>query len=155
MFRAIHMLKRKPHLTHEQFREHFERSHAPMALKFCGHLFRQYQRSYVGEAFGGDDSRKENSKYGPIEPQWDLLSEWTLDSEQDLYEIYRIMQTPEYDRYFREDEDRFIDRVHTVTMHCVVCDTGTAFRPENTVFDTPTGEPSWEGYENWTPLKRW
>ena len=126
-----------------------------MALKFCGHLFKHYQRSYVSDAFGGDDSRKENSKFGPVAPAWDLLSEWTLESEEDLYEIYRIMQLPEYDSYFHEDEDRFIDRAHTVTMHCVVADVGTEFRPENTVFDTPTGEPSWDGYEHWTQIKRW
>ena len=39
MYKVIHLVKRKSHLTHEQFREHFERSHAAMALKFCGHLF--------------------------------------------------------------------------------------------------------------------
>ena len=31
MIKVIHLIKRKPHLTHEQFREHFERSHAAMA----------------------------------------------------------------------------------------------------------------------------
>ena len=39
MYKVIHLVKRKSHMTHEQFREHFERSHAAMALKFCGHLF--------------------------------------------------------------------------------------------------------------------
>jgi hypothetical protein len=47
MYKVLHFIKRKKHLSHEQFKEHFERSHAPMALKFCGHLFSEYRRNYV------------------------------------------------------------------------------------------------------------
>lgn len=155
MLRVIHCIRRQSHLTHEQFREHFERSHAPMALKWCGHLFRHYQRSYVGAAYGGGDARVVGSGYGAMVPPWDLLSEWTVDDEAALHEIYRIMQTPELDRHFHADEDRFIDRTATVSMHCLVSDTGTTFAPANTVFDTPTGEPSWEGHQHWPQLQRW
>ncbi len=155
MLRVIHCIRRQPHLTHEQFREHFERSHAAMAIKWCGHLFRQYQRSYAGEAYSGGDARDSNSGYGAITPPWDLLSEWTLNDEAALHEIYRIMASPELDGYFHADEDRFIDRTATLSMHCVVSDTGTTFNPINTVFDTKSGEPSWDGFEQWTPLSRW
>lgn len=155
MYKVIHLIKRKPHLTHEQFREHFERSHAPMALKFCGHLFKDYRRNYVNVVYGGDDSRKPVNNYGPMEWDWDLLSEWIVGSEEDLNAIYAIMESPEYRHYFLEDEDRFIDRMMNVTMPCTVATSGTHFDPKNTVFDTPTGEPSWEGYETWPQLDRW
>lgn len=39
MHEVLHFIERKPHMTHAQFRDHFERSHAAMALKFRGHLF--------------------------------------------------------------------------------------------------------------------
>ena len=45
---------------------------------------------------------------------------------------------------FRADEDRIIDRAATMTIHCEVRDTGTVFDPRGTVFDTPSGEPSWD-----------
>jgi hypothetical protein len=154
MYKVIHLIKRKSHLTHEQFREHFERSHAPMALKFCGHLFKEYRRNYVNVVFGGDDSRKPVNNYGPMEWDWDLLSEWIVESEEDLYKIFAIMESGEYKHYFVADEDRFIDRTMNVMMPCAVGDTGVAFDPKNTVFDTVTGEPSWDGYENWKPLER-
>jgi hypothetical protein len=147
------MVKRKSHLTHEQFREHFERSHAAMAMKFCGHLFSRYRRIYVNQVFGGGDSRVEGSGYGPMESGWDLLSEWVLPTEENLRKIYRIMETPGIQHLFREDEDRFIDRTATITMPCVIFDTGTVLNPKGTVFDTPTGEPAWEGYEKWTPSR--
>ena len=155
MYKVFHLIKRKPHYTHEQFREHFERSHAPMALKFCGHLFREYRRNYVGTVFGGDDSRKAGKCYGPMEWDWDLISEWIVDSEEDLHKIFAIMESSEYRDYFEQDEDRFIDHTMNVMIPCTVSDYGAVFKQADTVFDTVSGDPSWEGYENWTPLKRW
>jgi hypothetical protein len=151
MYKVIHLIKRKSHLTHEQFREHFERSHAAMALKYCGHLFSEYRRNYVNVVMGGGDSRQENSGYGPMEWQWDLLSEWILPRAENLQEIFRIMESPGIKQLFREDEDRFIDRKANVMMPCTVFDLGTVFNPKGTVFDTRTGEPSWDGYEHWKP----
>lgn len=145
MYKVLHFIKRKPHLTHEQFRDHFERSHAAMALKFCGHLFLEYRRNYVGTVFTGGDSRDPDSGYGPREWEWDLISEWILPSEDALNEIYRIMQETGIDHLFHEDEDRFIDRRATVTVPCDVRTRGVAFDPKDTVFDTPSGEPSWDG----------
>jgi hypothetical protein len=145
MYRIMFLLKRKPHLTHQQFREHFERSHAAMALKFCGHLFTQYQRHYIDEVMSGGDSRKPNSGFGPHPFNWDLLSVWTLPSEENYNEVIRLMLTPELDPLFEADEDRFIDRSATVMIPCTVADTGVDFNPKGTVFDTPTGVPSWEG----------
>lgn len=144
MFKVLHFIKRKPHLTHEQFRDHFEKSHAAMALKFCGHLLTAYQRNYFDTVYTGGDSRLENSGYGPKTADWDLISEWILPDEAALHEIYRIMQTPGIDELFHADEDRFIDRTATMTIHCEVRDTGTVLDPKGTVFDTPDGEPRWD-----------
>ncbi|MFV8817707.1 EthD domain-containing protein [Haliea sp. E17] len=144
MYKVLHFIKRKSHLTHEQFRDHFEHSHAAMAIKFCGHLFTSYQRNYFTQVYTGGDSREPNSGYGPREWEWDLISEWILPDEASLEEIYRIMLQPEIDALFRADEDRIIDRAATVTIPCEVRDTGTVFEPKGTVFDTPSGEPSWD-----------
>ena len=67
MYKVIHLVKRKAHLSHEQFREHFERSHAAMALKYCGHLFTEYRRNYVNIVLSGGDPRQPGSGFG-IEP---------------------------------------------------------------------------------------
>jgi hypothetical protein len=144
MYKVLHFIKRKDHLTHEQFKAHFERSHAPMALKFCGHLFAEYRRNYIGQVWTGGDSRQEGSGFGLREWDWDLISEWIMPDEASYNEILRLMQLPEYDRLFHEDEDRFIDRRATVSVPCDVADVGTVFDPSGTVFDTPSGEPSWD-----------
>lgn len=144
MIKVLHFIKRKSHLTHKEFKDHFECSHAAMALKFCGHLFSAYRRNYIGTVYTGGDSRQPDSAYGPREWEWDLISEWILPSEAALNEIYRIMQEPGIDELFRADEDRIIDRTATVTVPCTVCDLGTVFDPKGTVFDTPNGVPSWD-----------
>ncbi len=143
MHKVLHFIKRKDHLTHDQFRDHFERSHAAMALKYCGHLFTEYHRNYIGLVWTGGDSREEGSGYGQQQWHWDLISEWILPNEEALHEIYRIMQLPGIDELFHADEDRIIDRTATVTVPCNVF-AGTEFNPKGTVFDTPTGEPSWD-----------
>jgi hypothetical protein len=125
MFKVMWLMKRKPELTHEQFREHFERSHAPMAQKYVGHLYSEYRRNYMSEVWCGGDPRREGSGYGPREWAWDLVSEWIMPDEAAFNEILRIMESPEIRKEFEEDEDRFIDRSATVMVPCVVADTGT------------------------------
>ena len=120
-----------------------------MAMKFCGHLFTSYRRHYVDGVFGGGDSRAEDGGYGAMAWDWDLMSEWVLPSEENLAEVFRIMESPELKHLFVEDEDRFIDRKMNVMVPCTVFDTGTDFKPGGTVFDTVSGEPSWQGYEDW------
>src|ERR1700740_2957692 len=144
MYKVLHFIKRKSHFTHEQFREHFERSHAAMAIKFCGHLFSEYRRNYVDKGWSGGGSRQPDSGYGLRECAWGLIPECIRPNEEALEEIYRIMQLPGIDELFHADEDRIIDRTATVTMVCDVRDVGTVFNPKGTVFDTPTGEPSWD-----------
>jgi EthD domain len=147
MLKVIHLIKRQPHLTHQQFREHFEASHAAMALKYCGHLFVDYQRNYVDKVWGGGDARDPGSGYGEMDWGWDLMSEWTVADQAALDEIYRIMETPGFKEQFWADEDRFIDRKANVTIPCTVMGGGNAFDAADTVFDTPDGTPDWTAAE--------
>jgi hypothetical protein len=143
MLKVIHLIKRQPHLTHAQFRDHFEASHAAMALKYCGHLFVDYQRNYVDRVYGGGDARVPGSDYGEMDWDWDLLSEWTVTDQAALDEIYRIMESPGIRELFLADEDRFIDRAANVAIPLDVRGGGNRFDPAGTVFETPDGEPDW------------
>ena len=125
MYKVVWLMKRKPELTHEQFRDHFERSHAPMALKYAGHLYKEYRRNYASQVWTGGDPRQESGGYGPRDWEWDLMSEWITETEADFQEILRIMETPEIKKEFQEDEDRFIDRSATMMIPFEVRDTGT------------------------------
>ena len=124
MFKVLHFIRRKPHLTHEQFRDHFERSHAAMALRFCGHLFTAYQRNYFTTVYTGGDARQAGSGYGPRAGDWDLISEWILPDEAAYDEIRKII-TGDVIRQFHELEEKFLDRPAQVMLRCSVADTGT------------------------------
>ena len=136
-------IKRKDCWTHEQFRREFERTHAAMAKKFCGHLFLEYRRNYVDQVYTGGDSREEGyadavlagaemdqreSGFGAREWDWDLISEWILPSEWHYQQVIRIMEMPGVAELFEEDEDRLFDRKSIVMVPCHVVDSGT--RPD-------------------------
>ena len=46
MFKVIWLLRRKPGITIEQFRAHYENSHARLAQKYFGDLLLSYKRNY-------------------------------------------------------------------------------------------------------------
>ncbi len=114
MLKLLYFVKRKPHMTHEQFRDHFEWSHAPMALKFFGHLFVEYRRNYVAQATFSEKSGRDQGTQPPW--QWDLISEWILPNREALGEIYRLLYAPGIAKLFRADEERFIDLTSTVVV---------------------------------------
>ncbi|MDE8650994.1 EthD domain-containing protein [Novosphingobium album (ex Liu et al. 2023)] len=47
MQRVFVLLKRKPGMTFEAFREHYENGHALLGEKYFGHLFVSYRRNYI------------------------------------------------------------------------------------------------------------
>ena len=120
MFKVLWLLKRKQGVTHEQFREHFENEHAPLAMQHIGHLFIEYRRNYIDQSMGrsGVDERGE-SIYGPIEWGWDMISEWILPDAAAFAEIQRIM-TGDVIRQFHAIEEKFLDRPAQVMLSCSV-----------------------------------
>ena len=53
MYKVMWLLKRKAGISHAQFREHYENSHAKLAHKYIGHLMLEYKRNYKTETWGG------------------------------------------------------------------------------------------------------
>ena len=73
MFKVIWLLRRKPGITMDQFRNHYENSHARLAQKYFGDLMLSYKRNYKTETWGGgvptakssDDAK--GGGFGPID----------------------------------------------------------------------------------------
>ena len=124
MFKIIWLLKRKAGMTPAQFREHFERSHAPMAQKYVGHLLSEYRRNYLSEFRFDVEARTDGFAYEAREWTWDLLSEWVMPSEEAFNEVMRIMTEPRIAAEFREDSSKFSEQVSTVMLRGEVVDTG-------------------------------
>jgi hypothetical protein len=132
MFKVIWFLKRKSGLTHEQFFEHYENSHVPMAHKYFGHLFLEYRRNYSDKIWRSGNDRPDGDHFGPQDwtfgPQdweFDVITEWVMPDEEAFREIHRIMADPVIGKAFLDDSARFTDRVASSMLICRQVDTGT------------------------------
>ena len=122
MIKALFFLKRKAGITHEQFREHFETSHAKLAHEHFGHLMIGYQRNYPTKVHTRGNAATD------IDYDVDCVSEWILADEESLDKILAILSSDDVGPIFREDEARFLDVSKTVVIRFHegdVIDTGT------------------------------
>src|SRR6516162_2624546 len=130
MAKLIFFLKRKAGITHEQFREHYEKSHVRFAQKYVGHLLTDYKRSYP--VFAALDPS--NIPPGSAPPSYDIgydaITEMRVKDAGAIEEIARIFNDPAIQPILKEDERKFLDDKATVMIVCDESDTGTAFTQE-------------------------
>lgn len=125
-------LTRRPDITHEQFRAHYENSHAPLAIKHMGHLVQDYRRFYpqcrlptIDEAASGITE---------AERSYDAITVLTFAHAADREEFFRIAMSPGIGELFAADEEKFLDRpklvIHaTDSEHEVKAPDGTTLWP--------------------------
>ena len=126
MFKVMWLLKRKEGITHEQFRDHYESSHAKMAQKYFGDLMIEYKRNYKTEVWGGGvPTEPGGGTFVQSEWQYDCIAEWVTPSEEDFEHINRIFADPVIGKEFHDDEENFLDRDSVMLIKCDLRDTGT------------------------------
>lgn len=121
MFRIMWLLKRKPGITHEQFRRHYETSHAVLGQKYFGHLILSYKRNYDAAKQAGNADTFLASR----QSDYDCVTEWILESEAAFEECMGLMANPEIGKLFLDDEEHFLDSAATRLVRCDTCDTGS------------------------------
>ena len=115
MVKLIFMLKRKPGLSKEQFRAHYESSHVELAHKYIGHLLTAYRRFYPTFA-SLNPSNQPTSGPVPFEFEYDAITEMEVADEAAVLEMQRIFNDPVINPILAEDELKFLDREATVMM---------------------------------------
>jgi hypothetical protein len=131
MFKVMWLLRRKPGITLEQFRNHYEQSHARLAQKYFGDLLIAYKRNYKTEAWGGGVPTAKSSEgnagggFGPIDWPYDCIAEWVMSDEAAFDEINRLFADPVIGKEFHDDEEHFLDRESVLLFKCEMEDTGT------------------------------
>ncbi|SCW38016.1 EthD domain-containing protein [Sphingobium faniae] len=105
--KVIILLKRKPGLSFEQFKAHYEASHVQLAHKYMGHLFTEYRRNYTVpfSEHHGDDPNP-----GFADSPYDCVTEIRLTDHAAWEEMQRIAGDPVIGPILQEDEERFMDR---------------------------------------------
>jgi uncharacterized protein (TIGR02118 family) len=94
MIKAMSFVSRKPGLSHEEFAEHYEERHAPLAMKHFP--FKRYVRNYLPEAQAD-------------ELGFDCITEVWFETMEDCVAAAEFSVSEEY-VVISEDEERFMDR---------------------------------------------
>jgi hypothetical protein len=113
--KMIVMVKRRPDLTPEQFREGYENSHSRIAVRLFGHLWLEYRRNYLlqGRSF---EPGAHGATGGPEAIGFDAVSEYVLRDAGAQAEMARIAQ--EHWDLIKEDEARWFDQSRCWSVTC-------------------------------------
>jgi hypothetical protein len=126
MFKVLWFLSRKKGITREEFREHYEQSHAVLAHEYIGHLLIEYRRNYcVGSSGGGVPTDPGGSGLSSRRWEYDCVAEWVMADENAFEEILAVFADPVVGKIFHDDEEHFLDRSSVVLVKYDTRDTGT------------------------------
>ena len=103
MPQIVLLLKRKPGMTPEEFKAHYESSHAAMAVRYQGHLMKDYRRNYTETQFTLDAFGKPQG-----EPAYDAVTVISFETDAELQAF--IAEGSPHAEEFLADEHRFLDR---------------------------------------------
>lgn len=124
VYKIIWFLKRKPGITHEQFKDHYERSHSLLGRDYLGHLMVEYRRNYPTAFRGRSPNEKGELVFGPMDWEYDCITEWVMPDEAAFDAIIALLGDPVIGRIFYDDEEHFLDRAATKMVCCDTRDTG-------------------------------
>ena len=113
MVQLVLLIKRKPGMTKEEFKAHYENSHAPMAMRHMGHLVKDYRRNYTAKEYA-----LPGQKASGLVTQYDAITRITIASDEDFDEFFRIANSPGIAEEFIEDEFAHLDRDQVVFFKC-------------------------------------
>lgn len=113
--RMLVMVKRKPGLAFEAFRQGYEESHARLAVRLFGHLWLSYRRNYLGEAFCFAPDAGSVAQ-GTHATGYDAVSELIFRDEAALEEMNRIALDHRDELW--ADEERWFDRPNCWMVLC-------------------------------------
>lgn len=96
MIKLTMLIRRKPGMTREQFREYYEARHIPLAEAHTPYLT-GYKRNFIVDQFAGED-------------QFDCITEFWFDVEGDYAQMRGKLFPPDVAQMMADDEENFIDR---------------------------------------------
>lgn len=116
--KLIALLRKKESLTREEFQNHYESSHAPLAIQLAPFMAK-YTRDYVIE-----DPRAATTLEASSTSAHDVVTQMWFDTEADFEKFNAAMAKPESRRLLVADEERFLDRDATQIFLVRTCHSG-------------------------------
>jgi uncharacterized protein (TIGR02118 family) len=111
MKKITFLFKRKAGMTPEEFRDHYENRHVPLALRLLP-CFQDYARNYIRHDL---TYRPEGMGTGVDRASpFDVVTEVTFASEAEYDFMMKRLADPDVLNQIVEDEERFMDRKATL-----------------------------------------
>ena len=107
MIKILDFLVRKPGITREEFRAHYESSHVPLALKTFPQI-REHRRNYAWEATP--------VSAGIVPVPWDCVTEIWVTDRAAWDELVAFMSDPERNGEVLADGEKFLDIPKCATL---------------------------------------
>ncbi|MBU6269051.1 MAG: EthD domain-containing protein [Sphingomonadales bacterium] len=117
MIRVMWLLRRKPGISHAQFRHHYETSHAVLGERHLGHLMTAYRRHYVAPAEAAGSAVMQ-AVLGAKGWDYDCIADWEMADAAAFEQVVATLSDPEIGKLFHDDEEHFLDRSSVRLMLC-------------------------------------
>ena len=102
MIKVVVLIKKRPDITTEQFRHHYEHVHAPLVDRLLPY-YATYRRNYVGAPVRGHQA-----EFG-----WDVITELEFATASDYEAWQAALLRPEVVDQIRADEANFLVSAET------------------------------------------
>jgi uncharacterized protein (TIGR02118 family) len=115
MFKLIIMAKRKPGMSMDEFRDYYEKRHAPLALSVAPSRMRKYVRNFITPVQADPSAQKE--------APYDCVTECWFDSEADFQRSAEVLATQsQIAATIAKDEENLFDRSTINFFTAVECE---------------------------------
>jgi|SRR5690554_4917300 len=118
MVKAIFLIRRKPGLSVEEFRTHYEDQHVDIALEYIRPYLKDYHRNYPDNSSSYFDKVENNEGGAAPEFNYDCVTEMWFENEERLQSMLNRLSEPAVRAVIGADEDLFIDPQSVVFLKC-------------------------------------
>jgi uncharacterized protein (TIGR02118 family) len=104
MTKVVLLMKRKAGLSFEEFKDYYERNHAPLAKRLLGEFMLDYRRNYRS---GGIATEQTDAPDGA---DFDVITEIWYKDQASMEAMWAHARKPEIAAEIDADGDKFMDR---------------------------------------------
>ena len=113
MFTVIGLFKRRPGMSMEDFRKHYEEVHAPLGVKFLPAMI-DYKRRYLTPVPYPLDGTTREAEY-------DVITEMSFPDKASAEACYAALASNDGQEVLSRDEENFFDRPRSRVLYVTEC----------------------------------
>ena len=110
MYKVISMMKKNPNVSMKEFKEFYERKHAPTAEKALAKYCSDYRRNYPSKQFLSiDGTVRELQDQGPHSFAYDVLTEFWFKDKESMDTVFKGFAARDRKAEEELEDERYLD----------------------------------------------